>query len=71
MRYRDDPILQQKAAEQSAREVQPVAKRRRYMPDVPWYTRQTSGSAHGARLVLWLVMLGFILGIVGYLLVNR
>jgi hypothetical protein len=71
MRYRDDPILQQKAAEQSTTQVQPVAKHRRVMPDVPWYTRQTGGSACGAHWVLWLVMLGFILGIVGYLLLNR
>jgi Flp pilus assembly protein TadB len=80
MRYRDDPILKAKATEQSAQELQPDAKRQRRRRSMlgalgaPWYPSQTDtgGSAHGARLLLVLVMLGFILGIGAYLLfVNR
>lgn len=75
MRYRDDPILKAKADGQHAREPQPGAKRRWCLPDVSWYKlraeRQTDRSAFGARWVLGLVVLGIILGIVGYLLVNR
>lgn len=79
MRYRDDPILKAKAAEQSAQELPPDAKRqrrRRYMLGTlgaPWYPRQTDTGqpAHGVRLVFGLVALGFILGMVAYLLVTR
>jgi hypothetical protein len=79
MRYRDDPILKAKPAEQRAQELPPDAKRQRrqrYMLGAlgtPWYPRQpdTGQSAHGARLVFGLVVLGCILGIVAYLLVTR
>jgi hypothetical protein len=73
MRYRDDPILQAKLDEQRPREPQKGARRRRYLRDVPWFTHQsdTGRSAHEVRLVLGLVMLGTVLGIVGYLLLAR
>jgi hypothetical protein len=74
MRYRDDPILQAKAGKQPAREPQQGSRRRVLGAlGAPWYPRQTDtdGSAHGFRLVLGLVALGFILGIVGYLVLNH
>jgi hypothetical protein len=53
------------AAEQYARDVQHEVERQRSDADDRWPKRRTS------RIVFWLVVLGFILGIAGYLLLNR
>jgi hypothetical protein len=71
MWYREDPILQEQAAEQRARELQHDAERQRYIPDDPRYKRRTGRSAIGARWGLGLVVLLIIVGIAGFLLVNR
>jgi hypothetical protein len=74
MRYRDDPILKAKADGQRTQGPQPGVKRRRYLPDVLWYRyeRQTDRPAPRARWVLGLVVvLLIVVGIGGYLLVNR
>jgi hypothetical protein len=71
MWYREDPILQEQAAEQRARELQHDVERQRYIPDDPRDKRRTGRFPLGARLVLGLVVLLIILGIAGFLLVNR
>jgi len=56
----------QQMDEQRMRDLQDVAERRRYSPDDPRYKRRI------ARLVLGLVVLLLIIvGIVGYVLLNR
>jgi len=62
---RPDSTRQQMAAEQYARQVHLDVERQRSDADDRWPKRRTG------QVFFWLVVLGFILGIAGYLLLNR